>query len=58
MKNLAIKTAKMMMPENGSRELSEWQLNEVINLAKLEGCTMTKAEEKDFIDSYVNKMHS
>ena len=56
MKNLALTTAKMMMAENGSRELTDWQLEQVIKMAKLEGCTMTKKEEKEFIDSYSNEV--
>ena len=55
MKSLAKQTYKMMIKENGGFPLMEWQIDEVLNLAILEGCSMTQEEQQHFENEYLNK---
>ncbi len=55
MKSLAKQTYKMMIKENGGLSLMDWQIDEVLNLAILEGCSMTAEEQEQFEKEYLNK---
>ena len=55
MKSPAKTTYHMFISENEGKPLMDWQLEEVLNLARLEGSTMTSKEEQDFERDYLNK---